>query len=41
METVLTFIGGVGGAVIGVVVLVFLIGALVLMLNSRKLGETT
>ena len=41
METVLTFIGGVGGAVIGGVVLMFLIGALVLIRNSRKLGETT
>jgi hypothetical protein len=41
METVLTFIGGVGGAVIGGVALMLLIGALILMRNSRKLGETT
>ena len=41
METILTFIGGVGGAVIGGVVLIFVIGVLVLMRNSRKLGETT
>jgi hypothetical protein len=39
--TVLTFIGGVGGAVIGGVALMLLIGALILMRNSRKLGETT
>jgi hypothetical protein len=41
METVLTFIGGVSGAVIGTVVLIFLIGLLVLIRNARKLGETT
>jgi hypothetical protein len=41
METVLAFLGGVGGAVIGGVVLIVLIGALLLMRSSRKLGETT
>jgi hypothetical protein len=41
METILAFLGGIGGAVIGGVVLIFLIGALILMCSSRKLGETT
>jgi hypothetical protein len=41
METVLAFLGGIAGAVIGGVVLIVLIGALLLMHSSRKLGETT
>ena len=40
MET-FSILGGVGGAVIGGVVLLILIGALLLMRSSRKLGETT
>ena len=41
METALAFLSGVGGAVIGGVVLVALIGVLVLMHSARRLGETT
>lgn len=41
METILAFLGGAGGAVIGGVALLVFIGALVLMHNARKLGETT
>jgi hypothetical protein len=41
METVLAFFGGVSGAVVGGVVLIVLIGVLLLMRSSRKLGETT
>jgi hypothetical protein len=41
METILAFLSGIGGAVIGGLVLILLIGALILMRSARKLGQTT
>jgi hypothetical protein len=41
MEEVLAILGGIGGAVIGGIALIVLIGALLLIRSSRKLGETS
>jgi hypothetical protein len=41
METLLAFFGGLGGAIVGGIALMLVIGALVLMHNSKRLSETT
>jgi hypothetical protein len=41
METLLPFLGGLGAVVVGGLALIIVIGAFVLMHNSKRLGETT
>jgi hypothetical protein len=41
MEPVLVLLGGLGGIIVGGMVLVVVLGAFVLMHNSKRLSETT